>query len=478
MLLTNRSKREVVHCSTRTIPGVCVYRPRRGVVPVASVNLCSPPWHGYTIQNGKLTCFSLFQSESPMNWQEADQKCRHQEHVGMVATMATFENTEKVHQWNAVSFFYPSDLISAWIGLFWSESDRKFCWLNSSEKNCEFKHFNWHSSVNWTDGRYGILEETWNLLPISGTRHQVLCQAVMDLSVTQNIRVRHTPDDIVQVQLTQDTRHYLNPKPHSFANLSEFFSLGWRPWIFGIPPATEVGIQVNCFLDGEMIQRINLFPDEFSLRPNFSVAKIFHCEGWVGWPRRFVRSDPIIVLRPDKSFVYLMMLNVSDGHGLQVDNQNNSLDFRPDPLSDISKRLEGLGGNGNTIQVTGHRWWNYNQTKRILVRAVITSRSANQQNWPELVKDAFLLPEENQPFYQLVYIRSADACEQETSTNVNQITSDVSVSWNEVPIGFTSESSSPCETVDGFPILRKCLGNPNTGAVWEPFTVTSICYSV
>ena len=480
MLLTNNSKREVAPCSARVIPGVCVYRPRRpDVETVASINLCSPPWHGYTIENGQLTCFSLFQSESPMNWQEADEKCRQEHVAGMIAnvSMATFENANKVHQWNEVrSSIYPvsDELKSAWIGLFWSESDSKFCWFNS-EKNCEFQHFNWHPSVNWTDGRHGILNDTWNLLPISGIRHQVLCQAVIDLSVTQNIRVRHTPDDIVQVQLIHDTRHYFNPMSHSFANLSEFFSLGWRPWIFGIPSATEVGIQVNCFLDGEIIQRLGLFPDEFSLRPNFSVAKILHCEGWLGWPRRFVRSEPIIVLRPDQCFVYLMMFDVSDGHRLEVDNQNNSLDFRPDPLSVISKRLERLGVNGVTVQITGHRWWNYSQTKRILVRSVITSTAANQQNWSELVKDAFLIPEENQLFYQLVYIRNAEACEQETSTIMARGTSDevLNLKWNEVSIGFTSESSKPCETVDGYPILRKCLGNPNTGAVWEPFTVKS-----
>ena len=473
VLLTKNSKSEVVHCSTRAIPGVCVYRPR--VKTAASINLCLPPWFGYTIQGGQLTCFSLIQNASPMNWEEADQNCRHQ-HIGMAAnvSMATFENAGKVHQWNVVrSSTDTSQLKSAWIGLFWSESDGKFCWLNS-ERNCVFQHFsNWHPSANWTDGRYGIIiDETWDLLPISGTRHQVLCQAVVDLSVIQNIRVSHTPDDIVQVHLIQDTRHYFNPMPNFFANLTEFFSLGWRSPFFGNPPTTKVGIQVNCYLDGEMIQTVNLFPNEFSLRPNFSVAKIFHCEGWIGWPRRFVRSKPVIVLRPDNSFVYLMMLNVSDGHGLQVDNQNNFIDFQPDPLSDISKRLERLGVNGTTVEVTGLRRWNHNQTKRILVRAVITSRSTIEYNWSELMKHAFLLQEENQKLYHLDYIRSAEACEEETTTFLTQGTSELlNVTWNGVPIGFTLESTNPCETVNGYPILRRCLGNPNTGAFWEPFTV-------
>jgi hypothetical protein len=221
-----------------------------------------------------------------------------------------------------------------------------------------------------------------------------------------------------------------------------------------------------------MIQTINLFPDGFSLRPNFSVAKVLHCESWVGWPRRFVRSEPVIVLRPDNSFVYVMMFDVLDGHGLQVDNQNNSINFRPDPLTDLSKRLERLGINGVTVQVTGHRWWNYNQTKSILVRAVITSRSNNQQNWPEIMKNAFLLQEENQLFYQLTHIRSAEACEQETFTVPSKGTTELlNVTWNEVPIGIASESSNPCETVTGYPILRRCVGNPNTGAIWEPFNV-------
>lgn len=263
MLLTKNSNSEVVLCSTRAIPAVCVYRPRRGAETVASNNLCSPPWFGYIIQGGQLTCFSLLQSVLPMNWEQAGLNCRYQ-HIGMAAnvSMATFENAGKIHQWNAVrsSVYHTgtSQLKSAWIGLFWSESDGKFCWLNS-EKNCAFQHFNWHPSANWTDGRVGIIS------------NDTFC---------------------------------------------------------------------------------------FSFRPNFSVAKVLHCESWVGWPRRFVRSEPVIVLRPDNSFVYVMMFDVLDGHGLQVDNQNNSINFRPDPLTDLSKRLERLGINGVTVQVTGHRWWN------------------------------------------------------------------------------------------------------------------------
>jgi hypothetical protein len=136
VLLTKNSNSEVVLCSTRAIPAVCVYRPRRGAETVASNNLCSPPWFGYIIQG------SLLQSVLPMNWQQAGLNCRYQ-HIGMAAnvSMATFENAGKIHQWNAVrsSVYHTgtSQLKSAWIGLFWSESDGKFCWLNS-EKNCAF----------------------------------------------------------------------------------------------------------------------------------------------------------------------------------------------------------------------------------------------------------------------------------------------------------------------------------------------------
>lgn len=404
-----------------------------------------------------------------MDWTQANQRC-HLENRGITAnvSMATFENAGKVHAWNiARSSKHFSELESAWIGLFWSETKQKFCWVNF-EIDCLFEHFNWHPSTNWTAGHYGIMGEFWDLLPYnSGFRYQVLCQAVIYLDATQNIRVRSDKNDIIRVESNQEM--YQNLAPQSFDNLSEFFSLGWRPWISDSLPAINVGIDIRCYLDGEKIKTISLFPAEFNLRPSFKKANTFNCEGWVGWPRRFVRSEPIIVLRPPNSYIYVMLL---DSNQVQTENQNNSINFLPDPLADISRRLERLGAKGATVLVTGHRRWSYNQKTRILVRMVITNISSSpHRSWPELVKNEFLYqPTEEGYHYEVLYIRDSDACQEETLTAFG--TSELlNITWVTIPVGFTTESLNPCEAVDGYPILRRCLGTHNTGAFWEPFTV-------
>lgn len=472
-LLTQNSGNVVSSCSQKMIPSVCAYQPRPTVSPDASINLCSPPWYGYAIQEGRLICFSLIQSESPMDWKQASQRCQL-EHSGTIAnvSIATFEHAGKVHQWNvARSTVHFSQLESAWIGLFRSETQRKFCWVNF-ETDCVFEHFNWHPAANWKDGHYGIIGKFWDLLPNNSVRHQVLCQAVIYLDVAQNIRVRSDSNGTIRVESTQEVRNNLIPQ--SFGNLSEFFSLGWRPWIFKSIPATKIGIDFKCFLDGQTIQTITLFPAEFFVPPSFRIAKIFNCEGWLGWPRRFVRSEPIVVLRPPNSYVYVMLL---DSHQVQTETQNNSISFSPDPIADVSRRLEKLGTNGAPVLVTGHRQWSHNQKIRILLRAVITNPSSNaHQSWPELVKSEFLCqPSEEGYQYEILYIRDSDTCQEETLPALG--TSELfNITWTTVPIGFTTESLNSCEAVDGYPILRKCLGSRNIGAFWEPFTVRYITF--
>ncbi|KAK4020543.1 hypothetical protein OUZ56_002508 [Daphnia magna] len=475
VILTQNSGNKVSSCSQKAIPGACAYRPRLTASPDASINLCSPPWNGYVIEQGRLTCFRLVQSETPMDWTQANQRC-HLENRGITAnvSMATFENAGKVHAWNvARSSKHFSELESAWIGLFWSETKQKFCWVNF-EIDCLFEHFNWHPSTNWTAGHYGIMGEFWDLLPYnSGFRYQVLCQAVIYLDATQNIRVRSDRNDLIRVESNQEM--YQNLAPQSFDNLSEFFSLGWRPWISDSLPAINVGIDIRCYLDGEKIKTISLFPAEFSLRPSFKKANTFNCEGWVGWPRRFVRSEPIIVLRPPNSYIYVMLL---DSNQVQTENQNNSINFLPDPLADISRRLERLGAKGATVLVTGHRRWSYNQKTRILVRMVITNISSSpHRSWSELVKNEFLYqPTEEGYHYEVLYIRDSDACQEETLTAFG--TSELlNITWVTIPVGFTTESLNPCEAVDGYPILRRCLGTHNTGAFWEPFTNQSLQFN-
>ncbi|XP_057371180.1 uncharacterized protein LOC130692123 [Daphnia carinata] len=466
------SENKVSSCTQKAIPGVCAYRPSLTVSSYASINLCPSPWNGYVIEQGRLTCFRLVQSEAPMDWKQAYQTC-HLENNGTTAnvSMATFEHGGKVHAWNvARNSKQFSELKSAWIGLSWSEAKKKFCWENF-EIDCLFEDFNWHPSTNWTAGHYGVMEESWNLLPQnSELRYQVLCQAVIYLNVIQNIRVRSDNNDIIRVESSQEM--YRTPTPQFFGNLSQFFSQGWRPWITDSLPAVNVGMDMRCYLDGQPIKTISLFPAEFSLRPSFKKANTFNCEGWVGWPRRFVRSEPIIVLRPTNSYIYVMLL---DSPQVETEKKNNSINFSPDPLADVSRRLERLGTNGTTVLVTGHRRWSIKNKTQLLVRMVITNISSIPLlSWPEIAKNEFLnQPAEEGYHYEVLYVRASDACQEETSTAFG--TSKLfNITWVTSPIGFTRESLNPCEAGDGFPILRKCLGTHNTGAFWEPFTNESL----
>ncbi len=475
LIIDKNGTKHVSDCS-KTVPGVCVHRPNRNKNSALLQNLCPAPWYGYVIEQGRLTCFYLITSESQMNWQEANRRCgKEKENFRMLAniSMATFEDSGKAEQWKIVLSKNPTlKLNSSWIGLHWSERYKSYCWRSLG---CKFDHFNWDSSVDWINGYYGILNDSglWNLVPSTGLRNQVLCQAEVDLIVTQNIRVHENPHDNVLVEMIEQQMGVI---PQSFDHLSDFFNFSKRP--FNLFQSMLTGSNIDCYLDGERHQTVNKFPFKFSLRPSFSIAKTFNCEGWIGWPRRFVRSDPFIVLRPPNSLIFSVFLDVNRTD-FQTE-QKNSIDFRPEYLMDVVHRLEKIATKEFDVNVTGNRVWAHEQQLRMLVRVVIANKKRNptqQKNWRELLKNAFIQHESSQLSYQVIHIRNSDACENETST-VSLADRVFNITWNSVQIGFKSEPLNPCQTADGKPILRMCLGNPNTGAFWEKLFVRPLKYLI
>lgn len=476
LLLDKESLTQLSDCSQRRLPAICVHRPKDTEILMAS-NLCPPFWYGFRIQQSRLVCFSLIRNESPMDWHQAEQKCR-QENFDVAAqiSMATFENPGKAQQWDIVrSKVYAtreSKVNSAWIGLRWSESYRKFCW-SSSDNNCTFQYFNWRSPTNWIDGHhYGVMNEegSWDLLSSTSLRHEVLCQADIDLTVTQDISLRQLPNDIISVDVSQQIQQPGSATQLIFSDLTEFFSFGWRP-MMTFPAASQIGTSIKCYLDGELLKSIEQFPATFSLRPSFSVASTFDCEGWLSWPRRFVRTESSVVLRPHNSLIYILHLNANRSE--EKADQEKTIDFRSEPIDDISQRLSVFNSNGDIVKLKDHRRWDYGGQIRILIRAIISTRPGFQQaNWPQLMKNVLLQPsnQSNQFNYEVVDIRSGDICEEEASSI---ILPGGPITWNSVPIGYTSESTTLCQ-IGGQPLTRKCLGNPNTGAYWEPFTVKQV----
>ena len=461
------------HCFKK-IPGVCIYRPNNNGT---FRNLCPPGWYGNIIQQGHLTCFSIITNESLMTWKEAEHEClKEKENFGTAVnvSMATFENSGKTHHWDTVRTNYASELNSPesdfWIGLHWSEIQKKFCWFGS-DIVCKFEHFNWGTFVDWTNGYYGNMNDSgsWKLLSISSRRKKVLCQADIDLDVTQTIRIHHKPNDNVLFEIIA---HRSAEIPKSYNNLSDFLSRQSSTLnAYAFDNLQLEGIHINYYLDGKMGQKINKFPFEFSLlKTSSNIAKIFTCEGWMGWPRRFFRSEQTIVLRTPESLIFLIMLDAN--HQELKSKAKDSIDFRH--MKDvINQKLEKITTPEFVFSVTSN-FWTYGEQIRVLAKVVITKKKSKQlhRNWKELLRNAFISSSNgsNQLSYQVVFIRNLDVCEQENITVLSTDGVSHALTWNSVAIGFNSELVNPCQA-NGQPILRKCLGNLNTGAFWESFTV-------
>ena len=473
MFLDGKGSTHLSDCSKESIPTVCVYRPKHG--QVQSTNLCPPPWYGYRIHQGRLVCFSVIQSELPIGWHQAEEKCREENSgYGGRISIATFEDTEKALLWQSVQSqleIPPVEL--AWIGLRWSESHGQFCWFNS-KVDCQFQYYNWRSSINWTQGHYGVVDQSglWNVLSHTSPVTQVVCQAEFDLSLNQKIVLRHQIDPVVTLDIIG---HLIreNPVFQSFNNLEELSRFHGQPFNSPLFPVTETGV-VKCFLDGELYyEAIGPFPATFQLNSTFSIAPTLNCEGWVGWPRRFVRTEPTVVLRPPDSAIILMLIDVEVPISTEGQlEQEEEIDFHSEPISDISQKLERLRFHGVILQMISHRWWIYQEKTRLLLRVVIKNAhpDSHQHNWPELIKSVVNSENhtDNQFSYQLVKIISGESCQEETSTSLQTARS---LSWNTIPIGFSTESTEMCLNEDGQPIIRRCLGNPNTGAFWDLFDV-------
>lgn len=478
LTLTKNGSINPTHCSGKALSSVCVYRPQHSNTTLTN-NLCSPPWYGMKIEEGRLVCFQIVQNKSPMDWHTANKKCQNQhfEIANAYLSMVTIENAGKFQQWNAVLPHIDTlRMKSAWIGLRWSERNQKFCWFDS-ESDCPFHYFNWRSPSNLVDGYYGTMDDfgTWDLLSNSSLLEHVVCQAVVDLVVNQNMLLRpQGNDDSMRLELIQTAYHVNSTPAKSFNDLSEFFTFGWRPWTSKIPTAAEVGLDINCYLDGiKLEQKFNQLPTDITLhekkfKSSNLTPKYLSCEGWIGWPRRFARTEPIIVFRPPCSVIYLLTLDIEE----KISFANvSALSFEQDLLFDINRRLKNeLRDDWVSINITSYRLWTTAKQGRfrIMLRTLITQKPCLHpfRDWTEILKNGILSPVEEQQTteskrfsYEVVYVRSADACNRLSMANL-------------FPSTLSENFLNPCLLNGDDSSLQICSGNVNIDLFWMDFTVS------
>jgi len=190
-----------------------------------------------------------------------------------------------------------------WICLEWSQTKNKFCW--KGVQNCTFKFSNWDSSTIWnasnitTNNQYGGFRKPsgkWGILSKSEKIKHVLCQAIIDIYVDQEIKLRVLENNEIELISDKLSAHrMLDNTYRSLSNFSELLS-PQRPWINELLELLPVN--VNCYLDGRYLETFTKLPARIARNftspdfpsPDFNV----HCEGWTGWnPRRFVRTETI-----------------------------------------------------------------------------------------------------------------------------------------------------------------------------------------
>ena len=408
---------------------ICVYKPKENQTTIPSANLCPAPWRGHRIHQNRLVCFLLVTLNSTVNWTEAEQVCRREKpEFAVTSSMATFEDYFKAHLWELVRPFWTRSrggtdtahsLLSAFIGVNWSEKHKKFCWTNRGN-DCLFKYFNWNQSAN--DGQYGTMNyrDSWGLMPSQGLRTQVLCEATIDLAIHRDIRINSENRNSIKINVVQSD-HWTNLAPKSFANLSQFLALEQRSWANF--PSIENQTNLRCYADGQLLAFIQHLSSEVPVSYNSSFNSLaVHCEGWIGWPRRFVRSQDVWTKLVD-SEIFLLTLEAN-----QRQDDWNSVDFQSLSNRELHWRMEDFHQNGIDVRTSAVRWNISGFRLRILSRMEVIAgpnNSRSERDWLQLIRNVLLQTHFNST-YRVIDIRSTRACPEVTEMNNT---------WNSVPIG-------------------------------------------
>jgi hypothetical protein len=426
-MLTNKEGVKTTSCSGSSLPSICVYQLKQNQTLIAGPNLCPAPWRGHRIQQNRLICFSLVTLNGTVNWTEAEQICqREKPEFAVTVSMATFEDSNKAHLWELVRPFWTRSrggtdtahsLTSAFIGVSWSEKHKKFCWNINRENDCSFEFFNWNAS--WDDRRYGTMNfrGTWGLS--QGQRTQVLCEAIIDLAIHRDIRVNSENKNSFKVNVVQSD-HWTDLAPKSFANLSQFLSLEQRSWTNF--PSFENQTNIRCYADGQLIASIQHLSSEVPISYGSSFNSLsVHCEGWIGWPRHFVRSQDLWMKRID-SEIFLLTLEANES-----DDWNN-IDFQSLSDRELQWRMEDFHRNNIDVRTSAFRWNVAGSRLRIFLRMEVLAGSENartEQEWLHLIRNV-LLQTHFQSTYRVIDLRSTVACPEVTEMNNT---------WTSVPIG-------------------------------------------
>lgn len=427
-ILTSKEGVKTTSCSNSSLPSICVYHPALNPSMAHMDNLCPTPWRGHRIHQNQLVCYSLITLNNSVDWTEAEQVChREKPEFAVDASMATFETPFKAQLWEWAKHYWTRtnrdgadnthSLASAFIGLSWSEKHKKFCWLNDND--CNFEFSNWHPSAAWENGFYGTMTSGgWGLKTSSGRRTQVLCEATIDLAIHREIRIESkSANNKIRVAVVQSDR-WTDLAPRSFANLSQFLALEQRSWTNF--PSIENRIKINCYADGKLFRSItNALSADVSI--SFKSPTSLHCEGWIGWPRRYVRSQDLLI-KPIDSEIFLLTLEAHRS------DDWNAVDFQSQSVHEIHWRLEDLHRNNVEVRISAIRWNVTGSRLLILLRMEVAAGSENarsEQGWLQLIRNV-LLQTHFQSTYQVVDIRSTVACSEVTELNNT---------WNSVPIG-------------------------------------------
>lgn len=437
-------------CSdSSALPGICAYRARNATQENKRVgeNLCPDPWRGYVIHQGRLVCFQLVETTTMMTWHEAEELC-HQQHLGFSANVSliTLEDPLKAELWNRVRLEWTTNITSAWIGLHWSEENRKYCW--KATQNCSFQHFNWDPLIKWDETKlnYGVIghDGVWSLVTDSAVRNQVVCQTSFDLALDQKITLRRSGDSALSLDVIQNDRQMSYPT-RTYANLSEFLALGERSWS-NLPATHVIGVDIHCYVDGQLFKNIRSLPAELPI--NAEMASAYQCNGWMGWsPRRFIRSETILV-QPSDALVYVAIIEMTNG--------SRMIDFK----LDLYRRMDEFERLAIIANIHHEKQSGYHCVVRIVLKGK-GLKSRREHDWLDFLHYFFRLPT---PSYSVVDIRSTIACPEESENAPNR---------KPVSMDSPKESDNLCIAEDGTPVLlRQCIGNPVTGFYWQSITVS------
>ena len=280
---------------------------------------------------------------------------------------------------------------------------------------------------------------SWGLLSATERRNQVLCESIFDLSIYSDIQVQLKSSNIsfntYQVDVVQNER-WKNLVPISFTNFSQLLSTETNWNNFRAPEN-----RVRCYVDGQLFFVMRKPSEDFFVA---DASKSFHCEGWIGWPRRYVRSQHVWAKRKADTELFLLTLSEVKDHFDQKQVEKDLLQ------------------NGLDIRVTATRHFNDPNRRMLLRLELITNRqSHSEQELLRLIRKTLSLHSN----YSIFDVRSIVLCPEVTE---GQYT------WRSTPVGQISQPDYLCLTNDGRPaLIRTCLSSPYYAAYWSSISTES-----